>query len=429
MCSFLASNTCEDYPMEPAHALFLLSSTKAQLASNSSMIFAELSELDILHRVRWLSDSTWIAAIDIQRLQEADQVLLTRLPYLDREILLAGQKVGTKQSTPALTIQLDQTQQQQQQSIYLNIDGDLYIELLSELTGAKSITLANRDPSVLKLRTRYTYADQHKQTVEYLSQYFKSLDLEVVTPMYQLNELTPFPSLQISAPSSSSIFNVVARLRGEVEPDEWVIIGAHFDSTSERPLQLAPGAVDDGSGTAAVMTLASAIANLGPQRRSIIFCTFSGEEQGLLGSKAFVKHLQAGDSNLFSSGNRKPIIKAAILMDMISYSRRSFGVKIEGTPDASIRKLMAKLADSFRLHSPELTIEQSLASFGSDHVSFQRAGYPAVLLIEADDTNYPNYHKSTDIVNTHNVNISQCVGIMRGLLNTALDYANTINIY
>lgn len=73
-------------------------------------------------------------------------------------------------------------------------------------------------------------------------------------------------------------------------------------------------------------------------------------------------------------------------------------------------------------------VKSTNRSYGSDHVSFQRAGYPAILLIEADDTVYPNYHKSTDVVSAENVNYDQCMVIMTGLLNTAVEYAQTTTL-
>jgi len=72
--------------------------------------------------------------------------------------------------------------------------------------------------------------------------------------------------------------NVVAEIRGSEKPDEWILIGAHFDSWD-----FGTGAEDNGTGSVAVLEAARAIAALGKAaRRSIRFALWGGEEQGLL---------------------------------------------------------------------------------------------------------------------------------------------------
>jgi hypothetical protein len=91
--------------------------------------------------------------------------------------------------------------------------------------------------------------------------------------------------------------NVVGLLRGS-DPklkDEYVVVSAHYDHIGQRPGQpgdqIFNGANDDGSGTVAVVELASALAKADPlPKRSVLFVTFFGEEKGLLGSRYFGKH-------------------------------------------------------------------------------------------------------------------------------------------
>lgn len=77
--------------------------------------------------------------------------------------------------------------------------------------------------------------------------------------------------------------NVVAVVEGTEPTDEWVAVTAHYDSTS-----ITPGAWDNGSGTAAVMGLYRHFLNH-PPRRNMRFIWCGSEEQGLLGSRAYVK--------------------------------------------------------------------------------------------------------------------------------------------
>lgn len=79
--------------------------------------------------------------------------------------------------------------------------------------------------------------------------------------------------------------NVIAELPGREKTDEWLLVGAHLDAWD-----FGTGAQDNGSGCATVLETARVLASLGqPPRRTIRFALWSGEEQGLLGSFAYVK--------------------------------------------------------------------------------------------------------------------------------------------
>jgi len=79
--------------------------------------------------------------------------------------------------------------------------------------------------------------------------------------------------------------NVVGEILGREHPEEIVVVGAHLDSWD-----LSEGATDNGTGTASVLGAAEAIVKSGARpRRTIRFVLFTGEEQGLLGSLAYVK--------------------------------------------------------------------------------------------------------------------------------------------
>ena len=87
--------------------------------------------------------------------------------------------------------------------------------------------------------------------------------------------------------------NVVGEIRGTVHPEQVVVLGAHLDSWD-----LSAGATDDGSGVAAVLAAAHAIRDSGVRPdRTIRFVLFTGEEQGLLGSEAYVEQHRAELSN------------------------------------------------------------------------------------------------------------------------------------
>jgi carboxypeptidase Q len=86
----------------------------------------------------------------------------------------------------------------------------------------------------------------------------------------------------VSGPVESE--NVVAEIRGRDKPDDYVLLGAHLDSWD-----LGTGALDDGCGAAMVIDAARVIHSSGSvPRRSIRFVLFTGEEQGMLGSWAYL---------------------------------------------------------------------------------------------------------------------------------------------
>src|SRR6202790_3535486 len=87
--------------------------------------------------------------------------------------------------------------------------------------------------------------------------------------------------------------NVVGEIRGREHPDEILVVGAHLDSWD-----LSEGATDNGMGSVSVLAAAEAILRSGQRpRRTIRFVLFAGEEQGLLGSFAYVKTHQSEMAN------------------------------------------------------------------------------------------------------------------------------------
>jgi carboxypeptidase Q len=106
-------------------------------------------------------------------------------------------------------------------------------------------------------------------------------------PKVRLNIANRFTDEPISAE------NVVGEIKGAVHPEQVVLLGAHLDSWD-----LSPGATDDGTGVAAVLAAAHAILDSGVRPdRTIRIVLFTGEEQGLMGSRAYVEQHRAELSN------------------------------------------------------------------------------------------------------------------------------------
>jgi Zn-dependent M28 family amino/carboxypeptidase len=82
-------------------------------------------------------------------------------------------------------------------------------------------------------------------------------------------------------PNGTPSNNIVAVHKGTKKPNEVIVVGAHMDSTSNQGSSLAPGAVDNGSGTVGVMMISQAMSQMNFDR-TVHLVAFSGEEQVLL---------------------------------------------------------------------------------------------------------------------------------------------------
>lgn len=179
--------------------------------------------------------------------------------------------------------------------------------------------------------------------------------------------------------------NVVATKPG-TGLDEEVIVCGHYDSISESPKNLAPGADDNASGTAAVIEVARVTAGY-PFERTIKYICFSAEERGPGGSADYV-------SRAAESG--EPIV-GAINLDMIAYVD-AVPESIELIGDPPSEWLVDFTGDCADAYVPGLLIRKLIDEtlIVSDHASFWMAGYDALCAIEDWPVRYPYYHTTAD---------------------------------
>jgi hypothetical protein len=182
--------------------------------------------------------------------------------------------------------------------------------------------------------------------------------------------------------------NVVGTLTGSTLPNEWVIVGAHYDSRNESisSINLTPGAEDNASGCAGVLEMVDLLTRFRP-RRSVMFVCYSGEEQGLFGSNFHAQQLQ----NAGQLGS----VRLMLNMDMIGYTGDAqLDVLVETRPFA--QALFADFAAAVTDYAPQLTLVTSTNPCCSDHMPYLNRNVPAVLTIENDWNIYPHYHRTTD---------------------------------
>jgi carboxypeptidase Q len=170
--------------------------------------------------------------------------------------------------------------------------------------------------------------------------------------------------------------NVVAEIRGREKPDEWVLLGAHLDSW-----ELGTGALDNGCNAAMVIEAARDILRTGIRpRRSIRFVLFTGEEQGMLGSWAYVRTHRAELDRA----------RAAIIFD--EGIGRVTGYMLGGRHEieAGVREAVKPL-ESWGVSQDVMD-----APLGTDNFDFLVEGIPT-LIANQEEANYlPNYHAASD---------------------------------
>ncbi|TWD82790.1 peptidase M28-like protein [Kribbella amoyensis] len=176
------------------------------------------------------------------------------------------------------------------------------------------------------------------------------------------------------------------RAGGGPVPRGLVLITAHLDSINLAggPNGPAPGADDNGSGSAGVLELGRILATR-PWQHDLRLVLFGGEEEGLHGSKQYVAALPAAE---------RARLRAVLNMDMIA-SKNTAGptVLLEGAQVSSA--LMSDLAAAAATYT-SLKVETSLNPFASDHVPFINAGLPALLTIEGADSANGHIHSADD---------------------------------
>jgi hypothetical protein len=192
--------------------------------------------------------------------------------------------------------------------------------------------------------------------------------------------------------------NVIGVIEGE-NPDQVIVIGAHYDHLGEGNGYIWNGADDNGSGTVGVLTLAKAIMESGVKpARTIIFALWAAEEQGLLGSRYYVDNLTYPVKNLRLNVN----------FDMISrYISDDDTKKVIMTYTESCPEFRTITEENLKKYNIDLNIDYQPSKDppgGSDHRSFVSAGVP---VLRFKPGHREQYHTPADEVSTVNWDIME----------------------
>jgi hypothetical protein len=221
--------------------------------------------------------------------------------------------------------------------------------------------------------TRNAYSPEGIEAQNWIFDQFTSFGLQV--------ELFDF-----TMPGGPASDDIIATLPGTKYPNEYVILGAHYDSYSYSGA--APGADDNATGTAGVLEAASIMSQY-QFDRTIIFACWSGEEYGLYGSEAWATNAANLGMNILGYFN----------IDMAGYLLPGSPVHTDIIAPTSASELVAFYTDVCSIYLPDFPITQATLSGGdSDHTSFNNNGYMGIFPFEDVDHYSPYIHTSGDTI-------------------------------
>jgi len=269
------------------------------------------------------------------------------------------------------------------------IDVDYDPDIAAMIAGITPASCESTMAEITSFPTRYSYTPGCRRAED--SVYSQFNDLSLTSSYFDFSWW------------GTDMRNVIGEIPGTVSPESVIIICAHLDCTSEDPYNYAPGAEDNGSGSVSVLKAARALSQYQPEL-TIRFITFSGEEQGLIGSDEYADSMQTAGEN----------IVAVINLDMVAY-RGQYANDMYIFSDPQSHWLGSLAAGVMDLYTDvdTVTLYENTPRSGSDHYSFAIRGYPAIFFIDAwgGPDWYPYYHTTADTAG--NLDMSLLAGVTR----------------
>ncbi len=240
------------------------------------------------------------------------------------------------------------------------------------------------------------------------------------------------------------LYNVIAVLPGKTMPETQVLISGHYDSLNlgARPTQgggappqqtpadyeknaalPAPGACDDGSGTAAVMELARVMSQY-EFDKTLVFVAFAGEEQGLVGSTLEAAKARTEKWNIEAVLNNDIIGTEVSGNGRIDNSSVSvYSDEIQDSPNQQLARLVREMGERYvPSMKVKVMVMQDRLGRGGDHTPFQLEGFAAVR-ISTPNENYANQHTATDLLENMSVPYTTRVARINGAAAASLALA------
>lgn len=239
--------------------------------------------------------------------------------------------------------------------------------------------------------TRNAYKTGGVQAQNWLLEKFQSYGLKA--------ELHDF-----AMPGGAASDNIIATITGTVYPDEYVVLGAHYDSYSGSSNE--PGADDNATGTAGILEAARILRQY-TFDRSIIFATWSGEEYGLYGSEAWASEAASNGMNILGYFN----------IDMAGYLEPGNEIHTDIMAPTSANELRQFYKDVCAIYLPGFqTFNGSLSGGDSDHTSFNNNGFQGIFPFEDSQDYSPYIHTANDIIGPSVNNFEQHMTFVQAII-------------
>jgi hypothetical protein len=255
-------------------------------------------------------------------------------------------------------------------SLPLSQESFLFNSVIQQMVDIVSVDSIWHYIAVLQNMERYTTNSSAINCSNYLKDFFQNLGFDTVY----------FHTWQ-----SGYIPNVIAVKYGMLYPDEIYLVGGHYDVYTSS----APGADDNGSGSAAIMEIARVMSPLS-FKRTLKYVLFSGEELGLLGSAAYASQASSSGDNILGMIN----------MDMIAYVEPGDIIDVDVVKNTASQDLYNAYVLTTQTYVPTLPVVIGSLPWGasSDHVSFWNNGFKAIFPFEDTNDYSPYIHSSQDIL-------------------------------
>ncbi len=307
---------------------------------------------------------------------------------------------------------------------YYDFNNNDYYVPVKDRSMLKNIIESNLKKSVIKISgdigsRGYNQQDALDKSIEYISSEFKSYGYE--------------PLFQTYSAKGREYKNIWVEKKGVNLPHKVLVVGAHYDTVSGTP-----GADDNASGVAGLLELARILADE-PMEKTVQFAAFTLEEPPFFRTRSMGSYVYA--KGLKDAGVQ---VDGMICLESIGYFTDEPGSQQFPLPffrlfypdtgnfitfvgDIHSKRFLEKAKDSFK-KGTDLPLE-SLSAFSivpgvdlSDHRSFWKFGYKALMVTDTAFYRNPNYHGPGDLPET--LEYSRMAEVVMGLRETILEVGN-----
>ena len=320
---------------------------------------------------------------------DGKQIVVRAKPETAELLCMLGFEIEELSDSPIVFVQTTPEPKRVQyhaciEKIIGSVQKETLFKYTGNLSGESPVTVGGNSYTI---KSRYTKSGEPiAKATQYASEFMQNLGLTV-----SYHEWSNW---------GTTGRNVIGQKIGSTKPQEIVLITAHFDSMPSSSTD-SPGADDNASGSVGVL-LACEILSKYSFERTIRFVLFTGEEQGLYGSKAYAdKVYQAGEK-----------IVVVYNMDMIAWDSiglPTLRIHTRTTSnsgyqaDKAISDVFFDIVSTYKINLTPILDADGITY--SDHASFWKKGYPGILAIEDDADDFcKNYHTSRDRLATLNMN-------------------------